>query len=723
MRFTCSFLTRLFIPGLLSAFSITTFASIGASFDQVTLALSDGGSVSAVPAGSSQNQWMITEDGTPIVIRDGYWFYAEIRDGRAYSLGIPLVNSVAQREPEQEMHVHADAHAVTYSTGDNHAYASHHLFSAEGDYYDQPLLLIRVSFTNQSFGYDRSGFEQLIFSTASDNNSVAGYFLENSYQRFRIVPVSEQEGEGGDGIVDVRLNRVHPDFGSSYGSASVALANDAISAADDYVNFRQYDRNGDGVLSPDELGIVIMVAGYENAYGGAGAAHPRVWAHKADLSRTRADGVQLASYAMFGERHGGHLATIGIICHELGHLLFGLPDLYDRQGDSHGVGRWGLMGLGSWNSQGGYAGNSPAHMLAWSKDRAGFMSPREVSGQAGQIEINSATRSGDALRVWLDPFRHGEHFLLEYREDEGFDEGLPGSGLLITHVDDWIGLGDFSVQNDVAEHKLVDIEEADGRGDLDSMRNRGDRYDLFSQESGVSYFGSASVPASLDYQGNSSGMELDNITVSGEKVLAGISLPYDVLGNNIGHDRGVISGPWGAPDGNTEIMAALDVPADNSWVHGIDVYSHGRGSVVVRLYRDFHDGALSTAIYHSVSFDLATGWNRLSFSERINLAEYDRVYLQLSADILSGRPFSADSSGVASGQSYTKDAQGRFRSASFDFNLRMLVATQEEAFAYQVPRRVMTASADSRSSSSGGAVMFFGFLCLFLPAMRRRVFN
>ena len=56
---------------------------------------------------------------------------------------------------------------------------------------------------------------------------------------------------------------------------------------------------------------------------------------------------------MFGEHHAivsrpsDHTATIGLVAHEMGHAFGFLPDLYDTDGTSDGIGRWGVMGFGA----------------------------------------------------------------------------------------------------------------------------------------------------------------------------------------------------------------------------------------------------------------------------------------------------------------------------------------------------------------------------------------
>ena len=563
----------------------------------------------------------------------------------------------------------------------------------------QPVLLLRLSFTNQDFSYSRSEFQNLLFSTHDGVGSVARYYLENSYQQFHIQPAQETEGVVNDGIIDVHLPYAHPNFGDNYGSKSQALVRDALAQADHYIDFSDFDLNGDAELSPNELAVVLIVAGYENAYGGSSAPEPRVWAHKSDISGVSLDGTGLASFAMFGEQHQNHLATIGIISHEMGHLLFALPDLYDRQGDSNGIGRWGLMGLGSWNSGGGYSGSSPAHMMAWSKTKAGFLMPEDVMGDEFEFSLASATRTPEAMRIWLDPFRHGEHFLLEYRQRALFDSALPGEGLLISHIDDWVGYGQSGPQNDVAEHKLVDIEEADGRNDLDQLENRGDQLDVYNDAYGQNYFGSSSFPASLDYHGDMSGVEISNIQV-GNEVRGTIALPYQQLGDNLGHDDKV-GVAWGVIGGRAQSLVSLPLSQDLSWAHGIDIFSAGEGELRVSLYSSLVDGKVVGEIYTTALRAVSRGWNRISFADRIDLSAYTQVYLHVSVEASSSRPFSIDNQGAASGQSYT-ESDGVFRIASFDFNQRLLVANQRQAFNYQVPKAVEFSPEISNKNTGGG---------------------
>lgn len=703
--------TLLLFTGLFaSSFAIATTMMAITEFE---LEISEGEFITVRSAGNAQSQWLETANGDIIVKRSGTWYLAEINSqNQALSTGIPYrEGEVVPAEivfiPDLSLSAALDALESTSVVSQSVA------ISSSDGVTQQPILVLRVSFLDQDSRYSSEEIHELIFADESSSSlSVAQYYRDNSYQKFDIQPVSETSGTVSDGVVDVALSYNHPNFGSSYGSSTSQLVSDALVSANSYINFSAYDTNSDGSLSSRELGVVLIIAGYENAYGGAGASEPRIWAHKSSISPITLDGVSLSAYAMFGEQHQSHLATIGIISHEMAHLLFSLPDLYDRQGDSNGIGRWGLMGLGSWNSTNGVSGSSPAHLLAWSKVEAGFINPRDVEGDAIDFSLKSATSDNDALRVWLDPFRHGEHFLLEYRALEGSDKALPGEGLLISHVDDWVGYGTAGLQNDVVEHKLVDIEEADGQDDMDLLENRGDREDVYNDAYGQDYFGSSSLPASVDYQGNSSGVEVAQIRV-GDEVTGNLSLPYEQLGDNLGYDDGGVRAAWGS--GGSVSLVEYSVPSDSRFAHGIDFYSYRNAVISTSLYASFTGGSVSNAL-HVSSSTITPGWNRIEFSSSLDLSSYSKVYLEITASADSLRAFGIDNIGDVSGNSYIK-LNGSFQSAGFDFNQRLLVANQEEGFNYQIPDKLSFQEIEvSESGSSGSGGGSFG-LFLILAAM------
>jgi len=215
----------------------------------------------------------------------------------------------------------------------------------------QTSLVLLVKFSNQApLGSRPAQWRARFFGSA---NSIRDYYGEVSYGKLNIAPAAEGHGTANDGVVGwLALNRNHPNTAGNTGTANRLLTRDAVRAADRYVNFKAYDKDRDGHLSTKELHVSVVVAG-QDASAGRGSGRS-VWAHQWSLfgsEQPTVDGVVVGDwargggYTQFGEWHGDHMATIGIIAHEIGHDL-NLPDLYDTDLSSEGIGEWSVMATG-----------------------------------------------------------------------------------------------------------------------------------------------------------------------------------------------------------------------------------------------------------------------------------------------------------------------------------------------------------------------------------------
>jgi M6 family metalloprotease-like protein len=156
---------------------------------------------------------------------------------------------------------------------------------------------------------------------------------------------------------------------------------------------------------------------------------------------------------------------LGVYVHEFGHWL-GLPDLYCTGLFClpDGVGKWSLMGDGIYNSDPNEPpacatnrdqcvfGNSPAHLDAWSKVRLGWVPAVTVTANVseGIKVLNPVETSRDIIRIQASSDADTQYYLLENRQQTGYDKGLPGHGLLIWLVDDFVmsnNLASNSVNN------------------------------------------------------------------------------------------------------------------------------------------------------------------------------------------------------------------------------------------------------------------------------------
>jgi len=287
------------------------------------------------------------------------------------------------------------------------------------------LLTIAISFNDVQIDGSREFWVNKVYQTT------AQYFADVSRGQFEYIPANETNDVANDGLIKVTLNRDHPDLGRN-SDKEVLLQ--ALEQADTAIDFSQYDADGNGVITTQELNILFIFAGWETAISGEFQG-PDVWAHVSSLFSTQVfDGITFSGrYARVGERHIDRLATFGIIAHELGHLSFNWPDLYDRtnnQNDgSNALGDWCLMASGSWNrNDGEFSGATPAlpnpilrHMSGWEPTRM----------TAGEHVLSPTLEGGQAIKI--DTNDPGHYVFLESKKVAGFDAATPLSepGMLI----------------------------------------------------------------------------------------------------------------------------------------------------------------------------------------------------------------------------------------------------------------------------------------------------
>ncbi len=125
------------------------------------------------------------------------------------------------------------------------------------------------------------------------------------------------------------------------------LVEDIVNLVDPQIDFSQYDNDGDGYVD----GLFIVHAGSGADYTGD---NNDIWSHSNGLliHIQTLDGVKIFHYSVEPEywENPGDM-TCGVFAHEMGHSVFGLPDLYDIDYSSYGLGDWSLMGGGEleWN--------------------------------------------------------------------------------------------------------------------------------------------------------------------------------------------------------------------------------------------------------------------------------------------------------------------------------------------------------------------------------------
>lgn len=395
----------------------------------------------------------------------------------------------------------------------NHATSSTELNLAPAQSSTSPVLFILVEFDDQVGETSKESWSDFV------GNKVYDFFNKTSHGHANLNPATESSGIVNDGVVGwLNIGTRHPNTAGNTGTINRDLAADAIIAANPFVNFASYDSNSNGYLESEELSVVVIVAGYETSYGGENATSPSVWGHKwgwAFNTAPQVDSVKVLEYAQFGEFHATslsnkHQATMGIMVHELGHLAYGLPDLYDTDGSSAGIGVFGLMSSGSWGaaSSDNWAGQTPVSPSAWVKFVLNWVDDMEGSG-VESITASGAGTSADTV-FFAATSDTNQYFLVENRQSIGYDRGLERwfgggftGGLAIWHIDE----SKTSNAND--SNRLVDLEEADG-----SQVSYGSTSDLWRQGNGIA-FNNNSNPNSKLYNGSDSLVALSSFSLSG----------------------------------------------------------------------------------------------------------------------------------------------------------------------------------------------------------------
>jgi len=364
------------------------------------------------------------------------------------------------------------------------------------------VIVVLAQFSDRPMASPASHFNELFFSTGVlPNGSVKEYFHEVTGGLVDIVG----EVVGPFLLPQTNAWYANNNFGIGRPSGTPRaniMARDAAVAADPTVNFGQYDNDGNGFV---DAFIIVHPGGGGEQTGNSND----IWSHKWTLaSAFNTDGKQIFAYLTIPED-----ARIGVCAHELGHLLFGFPDLYDTDDTSEGVGNWCLMGGGSWNG----GGNIPADPSAWCKAQQGWATVTNVTA-SGTISIPDVKTSRNVHRLWKDGAGGQEYFLLENRQRTKYDANLPGDGLLIWHIDE------AQPGNTDENHYKVGLVQADARRNLELAQNRGDAGDPYPGSTGNTSFNSASTPNSKSFAGQDTSVSVTGISASAATMTATVSV-------------------------------------------------------------------------------------------------------------------------------------------------------------------------------------------------------
>ena len=413
-------------------------------------------------------------------------------------------------------------------------------------------LVVLVDFKNKKFadGHDLEYYKNVIngkdFSDEEEGyvGSVRDYFLAQSNGQFELdfdvvgpVTMSKNSGYYGNDGAYQKDEKVYE------------MIKEACDGIQDKVNLKDYDWDGDGEADQ----VFFLYAGLGQASGGSPGT---IWPHESEL-RYWPCGVlsyptgKINTYACANElqpeTQGSSRyisAGIGTICHEFSHCL-GFADMYDTTGGGgYGMSVFDVMDQGSYNGN----GFVPCNYTAFERIYAGWVEAIELESPATVKDMKSVSDYGRPF-IMYNYKNTNEYFLLENRQNTGWDKGLYGSnGLLIVHVNyvpsRW---ANNSVNSSAEKIQCCTVVNADGSRENTQYSLQGDLYPY--EVKGVTMndeFTDESEPAAKLYTKNSDNSYALGIPITQIKRSKG-SVSFLVCG---GDDKNVIDNTFnGVVDG------------------------------------------------------------------------------------------------------------------------------------------------------------------------------
>lgn len=451
-------------------------------------------------------------------------------------------------------------------------------------------LVVLVDFKNKKFadGHDLEYYKNVIngkdFTDEEEGyvGSVRDYFLAQSNGQFELdfdvvgpVTMSNNYGYYGYDGAYQKDEKVYE------------MIKEACDGIQNQVNLKDYDWDGDGEADQ----VFFLYAGLGQASGGSAST---IWPHESEL-RYWPCGVlsystgKINTYACANElqpvTQGSTnyiSAGIGTICHEFSHCL-GFADMYDTTGGGgYGMSVFDVMDQGSYNGN----GFVPCNYTAFERIYAGWVEPIELIDPATVKDMKSVSDYGRPF-IMYNYKNSNEYFLLENRQNTGWDEGLYGSnGLLIVHVNyvpsRW---ANNSVNASNEKIQCCTVVNADGSREISNTQSlQGDLYPY--EMKGVTIndeFTDDSEPASKLYNKNTDNSYALGIPITKIKRSKG-SISFLVCG---GDDNNVIDNTFnGVVDGIngvTVVKKTVDnriYSIDGRYL-GTDASALGKGIYVV----------------------------------------------------------------------------------------------------------------------------------------------
>lgn len=417
----------------------TNINAIPAKRTRIIYRQSDGTTIAVSQRGDEHFHYFVTADDELPVVRtvDGNFYHAHIKDGCITASDV-MAHTKEQRNTTEREFI-AQRGDITPALYGLHA-ARHRqktqtkvTGTQEKQRYEgnKKALVILVNFQDNTFTIDnpQAYYKRLLNEYGfSDNNChgcVSQYFSDQSNGVFNL-------------SFDVAGPYTLPQDMAYYGGndangndkAPRQMITDACQLAASDIDYSSYDWYDDGNVDM----VFVVYAGYNESQGGEANT---IWPHQWNLALPLTlNGKKISQYACTGELANNTGTTpdgIGTFCHEFSHCL-GLPDFYDT-GNNGGFGMsvWSLMDYGSYNGPDGY-GECPCNYTSYERWCCGWGELTELNVPTNVDNLAAIDDNGEGYIIYNDGNRN-EFYVLDNRQQKGWDTYLPGHGMMVTHVD------------------------------------------------------------------------------------------------------------------------------------------------------------------------------------------------------------------------------------------------------------------------------------------------
>jgi hypothetical protein len=245
----------------------------------------------------------------------------------------------------------------------------------------------------------------------------------------------------------------------------------------------------------------------------------------------------------------------------------GLPDLYYTGSGTFLTctpGDYDILDIGCYNND----SRTPPSFSAYERNAMGWIDLKELA-DAENVTLQNIADSNEAciIKTTTDT----EFYLLENRQQTGWDTYIPNTGMLIWHIDGTQSVYKNNTVNNTKSHQYVDLVEANGRAvNTSSTITKGWPW---PGTSGKTEFTSTTSPALKDWSGNAIDVPITEITETTDGLVT-----FKVNGGAAGVNDITVD----TDDEQTEYYNLQGIRVLNPQ-HGIFIVRNGKSASVKKL--------------------------------------------------------------------------------------------------------------------------------------------